>query len=83
MYPAHITYSDAVSLVEHTPFFHNLWRVPQCVGAIDGSHIPIMAPEKNPLDSTVGKGGGVEHYLIGDPCRIGSRSPSGHFQTDP
>ena len=30
-------------------FFHT-WGFPQCFGAIDGSHIPILSPTDNPLD---------------------------------
>lgn len=30
--------------------FLSKWNFPQCVGAIDGSHIPIIAPSENPLD---------------------------------
>ena len=48
--PIHITTPDAAKLVEIATFFHNRWRIPQCVGAIDGSHIPIIAPEEYPRD---------------------------------
>lgn len=48
--PAHITCPDADKLVEMATYFHNHWRVPQCVGAIDGSHIPIKAPVEYPRD---------------------------------
>ncbi|KAJ3588738.1 hypothetical protein NHX12_009592 [Muraenolepis orangiensis] len=44
--PVHITVPDADKLEELATFFNNRWRAPQCVGAIDGSHIPIMAPEE-------------------------------------
>ena len=30
--------------------FQSKWGFPQCIGAIDGSHIPIIAPKENPLD---------------------------------
>ncbi|XP_070552294.1 uncharacterized protein [Ptychodera flava] len=30
--------------------FRNKWGFPQALGAIDGSHIPILAPEINPTD---------------------------------
>ena len=30
--------------------FLTKWDFPQCVGAIDGSHIPIIAPKEHPLD---------------------------------
>ncbi|XP_041955269.1 protein ANTAGONIST OF LIKE HETEROCHROMATIN PROTEIN 1 isoform X2 [Alosa sapidissima] len=46
----HITTPDAAKLVEMATFFNNRWRMPQCVGAIDGSHIPIIAPEEYPRD---------------------------------
>ena len=48
--PIHIRTPDADKLLEMATFFQNCWRVPQCVGAIDGSHIPILAPEEYPCD---------------------------------
>ena len=30
--------------------FSSKWGFPQCVGAIDGSHIPIIAPKENTTD---------------------------------
>ena len=30
--------------------FQNKWGFPQCIGAIDGTHIPIIAPKEHPLD---------------------------------
>nr|XP_033932532.1 protein ALP1-like [Pseudochaenichthys georgianus] len=48
--PLHIKFPDVEKLVEMATFFNNSWRAPQCVGAIDGSHIPILEPENYPKD---------------------------------
>ena len=56
--------------------FKSKWGFPQCVGAIDGSHIPIAAPELNHTDYYNRKGwysmilqGVVDHdYLFCDIC---------------
>ena len=41
------TGSDAQAVVDG---FLCTWGFPQCFGAIDGTHIPIIAPRDNPLD---------------------------------
>ena len=48
--PDHIKTPDARKLAEMATFFNNRWRAPQCVGAIDGTHIPIVAPLQFPRD---------------------------------
>ena len=32
-------------MAEMADYFEQRWGVPQCIGALDGSHIPILAPE--------------------------------------
>uniref|UniRef100_A0A3P8S776 DDE Tnp4 domain-containing protein n=1 Tax=Amphiprion percula TaxID=161767 RepID=A0A3P8S776_AMPPE len=54
--PVHITTPDATKLEKMACFFKSRWRTPQCVGAIDSSHIPIIAPEKYPRDYCNRKG---------------------------
>lgn len=54
--PNHIKCPDATKLVELATFFQNCWRVPQCVGAIGGSHIPVIAPKEYPRDYLNRKG---------------------------
>ncbi|KAL2092906.1 hypothetical protein ACEWY4_012704 [Coilia grayii] len=43
--PLHLPVPDGDKFLEMAAFFKERWGVPQCVGAIDGSHIPIIAPE--------------------------------------
>jgi hypothetical protein len=30
--------------------FNSKWRFPQCAGAVDGTHFPIIAPKDSPTD---------------------------------
>ncbi|XP_047221207.1 protein ANTAGONIST OF LIKE HETEROCHROMATIN PROTEIN 1 isoform X1 [Girardinichthys multiradiatus] len=48
--PEHIKTPDSQKLVEMAAVFKNRWGAPQCVGAIDCSHIPIIAPTEYPRD---------------------------------
>lgn len=42
--PEQICFPDRQKLEDMATYFENRWGLPQCVGAIDGSHIPIIAP---------------------------------------
>lgn len=44
--PEIIQMPNAEKLKELALYFDQKWGLPQCVGAIDGSHIPIMAPRE-------------------------------------
>lgn len=48
--PKHIKTADARKLMKMATFFNIRWRATQCVGSIDGSSIPIIAPELHPCD---------------------------------
>uniref|UniRef100_A0A672HMP7 Protein ANTAGONIST OF LIKE HETEROCHROMATIN PROTEIN 1-like n=2 Tax=Salarias fasciatus TaxID=181472 RepID=A0A672HMP7_SALFA len=69
--------------VEIVKGFHDRWGFPQCAGAVDGTHIPILAPSHNPADYYNRKGfysiilqGVVDHNMkfwdvnIGWPGRV-------------
>ena len=46
----YIKFPTGNSLKKVVEGFEKKWGFPQCVGAIDGSHIPISAPEMNHTD---------------------------------
>ena len=41
---------------EHARNFYNRYRFPQCIGALDGTHIKIKRPVDNPTDYVNRKG---------------------------
>ena len=46
----YIHFPSGTRLDEVIDGFSDKWGVPQCVGAIDGSHIPVAAPVNNHTD---------------------------------
>ena len=46
----YIKFPSGHELQEAVEKFESKWGFPQCAGAIDGSHIPIAAPELNHTD---------------------------------
>lgn len=59
--PKYIKWPKGEQLQETVDLFENMWDYPQCAGAVDGSHIPIIAPEEFHTISTV-KGGILLFY---------------------
>ena len=45
----HINFPTGQGLRRIVDSFSSKWGFPQCIGAIDGSHIPIIAPTESPL----------------------------------
>ncbi|XP_016328345.1 uncharacterized protein LOC107677823 [Sinocyclocheilus anshuiensis] len=48
--PEQIRYPDQEKFKEMAAYIENRWGLPHCIGAIDGSHIPIIAPEEYHCD---------------------------------
>lgn len=48
--PRYIRIPEGVELQEVINGFQRRWGFPQTVGAIDGSHIPILKPQQSPSD---------------------------------
>ncbi|KAK7879837.1 hypothetical protein WMY93_033497 [Mugilogobius chulae] len=48
--PEQICFPDPERFKNMSTFIDNRWGLPQCVGAVDGSHIPIIAPQEYHTD---------------------------------
>ena len=48
--PEQICFPDEEKFKEMATYTENRWGLPHCVGAIDGSHIPIIAPQEYHCD---------------------------------
>ena len=48
--PIYIRIPEGDALKEVVRQFQSKYNFPQCIGAIDGSHIPIVAPSEFPAD---------------------------------
>ena len=48
--PRYISFPHGDALQAVVDGFEHTWGVPQCVGAIDGTHIPVLRPKNNHTD---------------------------------
>ena len=72
----YIKFPEGESLKQVVDGFDSKWGFPQCIGAIDGCHIPVSAPDLNHTDYYNRKGwysmivqAIVDHdYLFRDIC---------------
>ena len=48
--PKYIKLPTTEEVKEKVEKFHRHYGVPQCIGAVDGTHIDIKAPNHNPTD---------------------------------
>ena len=67
--PKHIKKPKGSQLKEMVEVFEMKWGVPQCIGAVDGSHIPIITPTEFHTDYFNRKGWhSVILQGVVDPC---------------
>ena len=48
--PKYIRFPSSDGLTEVVDGFKHKWGFPQCAGAVDGTHIPILSPQEFPSD---------------------------------
>ncbi|XP_076016110.1 uncharacterized protein LOC143008304 [Genypterus blacodes] len=48
--PVHVAFPGAGRLEEMENLFESRWKLPQCVGALDRIHVPIITPQENSMD---------------------------------
>ena len=51
--PQYISFPSGAALREIVDGFEDEYGFPQCAGAVDGSHIPIISPQECPAITTV------------------------------
>ena len=62
--PKYIKIPTGATLRENVEAFKTELGFPQCVGAVDGTHIPIISPQECPAETYVGWPGRVHNARV-------------------
>ena len=60
----YVKFPSGEGIVEVVSGFESRYGFPQCIGAVDGTHIPILAPEECAKDTT------IERAIIPLSCKL-------------